>query len=134
MRSLIAVALIAALSFPAPLFAASAKGKKEAAKLARQAKRHYQQSQFLDAAQLFQKAYELSKVPSQLRNAAKSFEKAEALDKALSAWEQYKSLRITRDEQLEAEAHVDLIHEKQREVLEMMAELERNKWGPGMPA
>jgi tetratricopeptide (TPR) repeat protein len=111
---MIAMALIAALSFPAPLLAASAKGKKEAAKLARKAKRHYQQSQFLEAAQLFQKAYELSKVPSQLRNAAKSFEKAEALEKALSAWEQYKALRISRDEQLEAEAHIDLIHEKKR--------------------
>jgi hypothetical protein len=112
---MIAVALIAALLNPAPIFAAP-KGKKEAAKLARRAKKHYQKSEFLEAAQLFLKSYELSNVPSQLRNAAKSFEKADALEQALAQWERYRSLRISRDERLEAEAHIDLIHEKQRKV------------------
>jgi hypothetical protein len=112
---MIAVALIAALAVPAPAFAQS-KGKKEAAKLARRAKKHYQRSEFLEAAQLFLKAYELSNVPSQLRNAAKSFEKADALEQAMVQWERYRGLRISRDERLEADAHIDLIHEKQRKV------------------
>src|SRR5262245_17613242 len=111
-RGVIAVALCASLMVPAPAFAT--KGKKEAAKLARKAKQHYQRSEFLEAAQLFLKAYELSNVPSQLRNAAKSFEKADALEQALTQWERYRSLRISRDERLEADAHLDLIHEKQR--------------------
>lgn len=115
-RAAIAVALIAALSFPAPAFAAKkVDAKREAAKLARKAKVHYQRSQFLEAARLFLKAYELSKVSSQLRNAAKSFERANELDEALKQWERYRDLKsIKRDERLEAVANIDLIHEKKR--------------------
>jgi hypothetical protein len=89
--------------------------KQKAARLARDATKQYQDQAYLKAGALFLEAYDLSGVTSQLRNAAKAFEQGSDLPKALELWSKYRDLRgVSRDERLEAVAHIDLIKERQR--------------------
>lgn len=108
------VAVTVALA-PSVAAAQSKVDKKKAVQLSRRAIDQYRLGAYEEAGNLFLRAYELSKRPAQLRNAAKAFEEGKALERALELWVRYRDLgNISRDERAEAEAHVALIEEKQR--------------------
>jgi hypothetical protein len=89
--------------------------KQKAVDLSRDAIKKYRARDYEAAGQLFLDAFELSGRPAQLRNAAKAYEEGSFLSRALDLWVRYKDLSgVNRDERAEAEAHIALIQEKQR--------------------
>jgi tetratricopeptide (TPR) repeat protein len=109
------LALICLIAFAPPAFAGKKGDTKKAVDLSREAISKYRARKYEEAGDLFLRSYELSARPAQLRNAAKAFEEGGVYQRALSLWERYGKLDgLSRDEQSEAEAHVALIREKQK--------------------
>lgn len=84
--------VFAGLLWSSLALAQSQKELDEAAQLARSAIVDYEAERFDRAAAAFLRAYEITKVPVQLRNAAKSYEAAGELGTAKSLWERYRDL------------------------------------------
>jgi hypothetical protein len=109
--------LLALLCIAAPAFAAPSKKteNQRAAEIAMKAVRLYRAGQNAEAAKLFLEAYEISKRPAQLRNAAKAYEEGGMLDQSLELWTRYRDHEgVNKDEKAEADAHIQLIAEKKR--------------------
>ncbi|MCB9649251.1 MAG: hypothetical protein H6730_21985 [Deltaproteobacteria bacterium] len=103
--------LLTALVALAPL-AAPAQGD-PAVTLVEQAAAAYQSGRYRAAAELFVSAYELSKAPIQLRNAAKAYTKAEALAEAETTWTRYRDLEgLSGADRAEAEAELAALRER----------------------
>jgi len=85
----------------------------DAEKKARQALVEYQSGQYEAAGRLFLEAWQLSGQPTPLRNAAKAFELAGALDDAIVHWSVFATLpEVSREDREEARRHVLDIREK----------------------
>ncbi|MBI2377645.1 MAG: hypothetical protein HYV07_26825 [Deltaproteobacteria bacterium] len=79
----------------------------EAEALAWEAVKHYRAERFSDAGAKFLEAYRLSHHPSQLRNAAKAFDKGNQLDRAVELWNEYLALPgLEPSDRAEAEASI----------------------------
>ena len=88
-----------------------------AAEVAKEAVTQYRAGNHEEAAKLFVEAYDLSGRATQLRNAAKAYEAAGKLVDALDCWTRYESHEgVGRDEVAEAEAHIELIKERRRNI------------------
>ena len=86
--------------------------KKRAEALATQAVKLFREKMFADAASLFLEAYEISKEPTQLRNAARAFEEGGIIDRALECWQSYRDAGgLLEEEVVEAETHLKLLRE-----------------------
>lgn len=110
MRALV-LALALALGAPSAALAAD---PDPAVTLVEQAAAAYRAGRYVAAAELFVSAFELSKAPVQLRNAAKAYERAEQLDAALTAWRRYAAQPgLTDAEQGEAAAEIRAIEQRQ---------------------
>lgn len=113
--SAVTCVLVTLASFQAPVRAQETAVGDEAAEVARDAIELYRKGEHEQAATLFLRAYQLSGRATQLRNAAKAFEAADALDRALELWARYRDHdSISRDEAAEAAAHIGLIEERKR--------------------
>lgn len=86
-----------------------------AAELVQRAAERYRAGKYVEAAVLFREAYALSKLPTQLRNAAKAYADGGLVDDALEAWRAYAvHPKLSPAERSEAEAQVALIEERRR--------------------
>jgi tetratricopeptide (TPR) repeat protein len=106
------LAFLASILAPAALFA----GDEDAAVvMVERAVAAYEAGDYEKAGAFFLEAFELSRLPNQLRNAAKAFQRAERLDRASSLWERYLGLEgIGASDRNEAKAQIALIAEKKR--------------------
>lgn len=73
----------------------------------------YKDGNHREAGQLFERAYELTNLPTQLRNAAKAYQDGQHWSEAVGAWERYRDVAPGPSERAEAEAQIALIQEKQ---------------------
>lgn len=107
---------LAFLLAPVQTIAAPKKSDNQrAADISMKAVRLYRAGQNAEAAKLFLEAYQISKRPAQLRNAAKAYEESDRLDQSLELWTRYKEHEgVNKDERAEAEAHIQLIAEKKK--------------------
>lgn len=105
---LIAASLCLAASASAKPPPSKAKSQiQKAEKSAWQAVKLYERGSYEEAASLFLEAFRLSQHPSQLRNAAKAFQKAGMTDQALAAWRRYReNPSISEEERAEADAGI----------------------------
>lgn len=89
--------------------------EKRAIELVTRAAQHYRAKEFVEAAALFYEAYELSKIPNQLRNAAKAYTDGGRDEDALTLWKRYaEHSDLTGDERSEAQTQIALIEERFR--------------------
>ncbi len=103
-RALVVAAVLAAMIGGVPSARAAPPGDPTA--VATEALELYRAGKLEEAAERFETAFQLSGHPTQLRNAAKAWEQAGRLDRALERWGQYRALPgLSRDEVAEAEAH-----------------------------
>jgi hypothetical protein len=93
-------------------FAGAVDKEAKAIAIVRQAVLAYSSGDFAEAGRLFFDAYELSHRSTQLRNAAKAYEQAGRIHDALGLWQRYRS--IEKSGAVEAEAHIELIRERER--------------------
>lgn len=117
MRGLRAACLVSlglALCSPASSLAA-AKAVDPAVTLVQQGAEAYKAGRYVAAAELFVSAFELSKAPIQLRNAAKAYTKGEQWSQAEATWQRYAALSdLSPAERAEAKAELSAL--KQRKV------------------
>lgn len=117
MRSGLAVLVAVCIALaPVPVDARPSKRERQRAEqLATSAIQAYQKRNYVAAANLFLKAYRLTRHPVQLRNAAKATEEGGALERAKSLWSRFvEHDDINDDERREGRAHIALIEERQR--------------------
>jgi tetratricopeptide (TPR) repeat protein len=69
----------------------------------------HQAGRYQEAAQHFLRAYDISRNPTQLRNAAKSLEQAEFHAEALAQWERYLLLDIPEEKREEARGRIQAL-------------------------
>src|SRR5688572_6504886 len=69
----------------------------------------HRDGRYQEAARHFLRAYDLSRNPTQLRNAAKSFEQANFHAEALAQWERYAELDIPGEKRDEARNRIDAL-------------------------
>ena len=114
-RSIAWVVMVMLLVSAWPAFAKpSREAKRRAARMAREAIDLYKRGDLVQAGNLFLEAYEISEHSVQLRNAAKALEEADELQRAQELWRRYRDLPdISDDERREAEAHVQLVRQRQ---------------------
>lgn len=75
----------------------------------------YEEAEYEKAGAFFLEAYELSGLKNQLRNAAKAYQKGDALTEAEDLWQRYLDLTtLTAPERSEAEAQLALIAERRK--------------------
>ena len=80
----------------------------------RKAAEAYRRRDYREAGDLFVRAYRLTEIPVQLRNAAKAYEDGELWSEALDAWAEYRTISsLGSTEQAEAEMEIASI-ERQR--------------------
>ncbi len=119
-RALVVAAVLAAMIGGVPSARAAPPGDPTA--VATEALELYRAGKLEEAAERFETAFQLSGHPTQLRNAAKAWEQAGRLDRALERWGQYRALPgLSRDEVAEAEAHLGLIREREKAEAAMRA-------------
>ena len=107
------LALALALLVGAPHLARAAEPS-PAVTLVQQAAEAYKAGRYLAAAELFVAAFELSKAPVQLRNAAKAYTKADSYEEATATWSRYlEQPGLTASERAEAGAELRAIEAKQ---------------------
>jgi hypothetical protein len=86
--------------------------QKRAVAIAREAVVRFRANDFSEAGRLFLEAFELSKRPAQLYNAAKAFEQASMPEKALELWSRYATLDgLTPKQADEAAEHIRALKE-----------------------
>ncbi len=104
------------LALVAPASSLAATGAPDpAVTLVQQGAEAYKAGRYVAAAELFVSAFELSKAPIQLRNAAKAFGKAEQWPQAQATWQRYAALPdLSPAERAEAQAELSAL--KQRKV------------------
>lgn len=111
---MLAAALAAAPACPAQVAARTPQHElSEADRLAQEATRRFKQQQFLVAAGLFEKAYELDHRPTYLFNLARCYEEAGRLAEALTAFDRY--IAVTDDPvgREDARVRVGLLEKRQ---------------------
>lgn len=113
----IAVSSIAGAVYAAPPASKNAPSKQELARataLVDQAVALFRAERYLGAAELFLEAHDASRLPVQLRNAAKAFELGGDEARALEAWRRYaEDPALNAAERGEANAEIARIEEKQ---------------------
>jgi tetratricopeptide (TPR) repeat protein len=109
MRPLVLVLLL----LPVHAFAAD----KAAEVLVERAVAAYKQGDYGKAGAFFLEAYELSRVPAQLRNAAKAYQAADDLERAEDLWSQLAAIEsLSTSERAEAEAQLQVIEERRKAI------------------
>jgi len=113
LRAACIVSLGLALAAPASSLAA-ASAQDPAVTLVQQGAEAYKAGCYVAVAELFVSAFELSKAPIQLRNAAKAYTKAEQWPQAEATWQRYAGLPdLSAAERAEAQAELSALKQRQ---------------------